>query len=56
MKTVDPKTQYYSRLITKLNDQESQIEKLQGEVETLQKTADEQRKALEEFLEKTNVE
>ena len=51
MKTVGPDTRdYYTRLLKKLNDQETQIEKLQKEVEDLQKQRDKQRKDLEDYL------
>ena len=50
MKTVGQTTQYYERLLTKLNEQESQIEKLQGERDELMKKRDTERAALEEYL------
>jgi hypothetical protein len=50
MKTVDAKSQYYERLLTKLNEQESSIEKLQKERDDLLTKRDTQRKALEEYL------
>jgi hypothetical protein len=37
-------------LLTKLNEQESQIEKLQGERDTFLKDRDTKRAALEEYL------
>jgi hypothetical protein len=55
MKTVDPKSQFYDRLLTKLNDQESQIEKLQSERDSFQKQRDGQKKELEEYLSKLDV-
>ena len=42
MKTVAQNSAYYTRLLTKLNDQETQIEKLQAEVDELQKTLETQ--------------
>ncbi len=50
MKTVDPKSQYYERLLAKLNDQESSIERLQKERDDLQQKRDTARRALEEYL------
>jgi hypothetical protein len=55
MRTVDKGSQYYTRLMTKLNDQETQIEKAQGEVDTLQRALDGQRKELEAYLQDLNV-
>ena len=55
MHTVTQSSQYYTRLIGKLNDQESRIEKLQGEIERLQRTQDQQRKELETYLLNTTV-
>ncbi len=50
MKTVDQKSQYYERLLAKLNEQESTIEKLQKERDDLLVKRDAQRKALEDYL------
>ena len=50
MKTVGQNSQYYQRLLTKLNDQESSIEKLQREREDLQSKRDAARKELEDYL------
>ena len=55
MKTVDQKSQFYDRLLTKLNDQETQIEKLQTERDNLQKQRDGQRKELEDYLSKLDI-
>lgn len=55
MKTVTQNSQYYSRLLTKLNDQETRIEKLQGEVDRLKGTYERQRSELETFLLNTTV-
>jgi hypothetical protein len=55
MNTVTQNSQYYTRLLTKLNDQESRIEKLQGDVERLQRTYEQQRKELETYLLNTMV-
>lgn len=50
LKTVQSSTQYYSRLVGKLNEQESSLEKLQDEMEKLRGTYDSQRKELEGYL------
>ena len=55
MATVNQTSQYYTRLLTKLNDQETAIEKLQGEVEQLKQIYDRQRKELETYLTNTQV-
>ena len=55
MKTVTPQSEYYTRLLKKLNDQESQIEKLQGDSEDLRKKLDRQRQDLEQYLADLNV-
>jgi len=58
MKTVSQNAQnstYYTRLLTKLNDQESEIEKTQNETETLRQKYDQQRKELEDYLNNTTV-
>ncbi len=56
MKTVDRQSQYYNRLQTKLNDQESQIEKAQTDRDELTKKLEQQRKELEDYLMNMNVE
>jgi hypothetical protein len=55
MAAVSQTGQYYTRLLTKLNDQETAIEKFQGEVEQLKRTYDHQRKELETYLMNTTV-
>jgi hypothetical protein len=55
MNTVTPNSQYYTRLLGKLNDQESRLEKLQGEIDRLQRTYEQQRKDLETYLANTTV-
>jgi hypothetical protein len=55
MKTVDKSSQYYNRLLGKLNDQESQIEKLQTDRDTMLEKRDDQRKQLEDYLKDLNV-
>ncbi|MGH8059950.1 MAG: hypothetical protein ACREOH_22380, partial [Candidatus Entotheonellia bacterium] len=55
MGTVSQNSQYYTRLLTKLNEQESAIETLQGEIEKLQRTAEQQRKDFETYLSQTTI-
>jgi ABC-type transporter Mla subunit MlaD len=55
MKTVDKNSQYYNRLLGKLNDQESQIEKLQTDRDDLMQKRDDQRKQLEDYLKDLTV-
>jgi hypothetical protein len=55
MKTVDSKTEYYNRLLKKLDEQETGIEKLQKENADLQKNAEQQRKDLEAYVAGLNV-
>ena len=55
MNTVTQNSPYYTRLLTKLNDQESRIEKLQAEIERSQRTQEQQRKELETFLLSTTL-
>ncbi|MBC7783852.1 MAG: DUF4139 domain-containing protein [Burkholderiales bacterium] len=50
MKTVDKASPYYNRLLGKLNDQESQIEKMQTETDALRTQRDAARKSYEEYL------
>ncbi|MBI3753201.1 MAG: DUF4139 domain-containing protein [Deltaproteobacteria bacterium] len=50
MKTVNQTSQYYSRLLAKLNEQETKIEKLQAQMEQHQEAYDKQRKNLEDYL------
>ena len=50
MKTVSQTTQYYERLLAKLNEQESSIEGLQKERDSLTQKRDSLRKDLEEYL------
>jgi flagellin-like hook-associated protein FlgL len=56
MKSVDRTSQYYTRLMAKLDQQESQIEKLQTNLGTLRETLDGQRKTLEDYLKNLTVE
>jgi len=55
MKTVAQNSDYYNRLLKKLDEQETTLEKLQADVQGLQKEADQQRKALEDYLSGLNV-
>jgi hypothetical protein len=55
MATVNQTSQYYTRLLTKLNDQETAIEKLQDEIEQFTRTHDRQRQELETYLMNTTV-
>ena len=50
MKTVAQSTQYYERLLAKLNEQESSIESLQKERNTLMTARDSARKDMEDYL------
>jgi chromosome segregation ATPase len=50
MKTVEQKSQYYERLLSKLNAQESTIERLQKDRDDLNAARDGQQKALEDYL------
>jgi len=56
LKTVSRTGEYGARILKKLDDQETAIERLQGEIDGLSKTADEQRKDLERFVQEANVE
>jgi hypothetical protein len=56
IKIVDRNSDYAGRLLKKLNDQETEIEKFQQEVTDLQKSLDTQRKSFETFLQNTTVE
>jgi len=58
MRTVqgNQNSQYYQRLLTKLNDQETKVEALQVDADRLQAEADAKRKALADFLNKLSVE
>jgi len=50
MRTVAPSTEYYNRLLTKLNEQESSIESLQKERDALVARRDALRRELDEYL------
>jgi len=55
MRTVAPNSQYYDRLLSKLNEQESTIEKVQGERKDLMAKRDAARAELQRYLETLNV-
>ena len=55
MKTIPPNSEYYQRLLKKLNDEETKLETLQNEVEELHKTLEKQRKDLENSLNNLSV-
>lgn len=55
MEAVDKSSQYYNRLLGKLNDQETQIESLQKKVEDLRSTHDKQRAELADYLKGLSV-
>lgn len=55
MKTVAPSTQYYDRLLAKLNEQESSIERLQKERDDLTAKRDSLRQELSEYLDALSV-
>jgi hypothetical protein len=56
LKTIDRNSDYATRLIKKLDDQETTIEKLQGEIEDLTKKQNTQRQDLETYLQNTTTE
>ena len=55
LKTVERTSGYATRLLKKLDDQESQIEKLRQEADTLRAKLDEQNRALSDYLNSLNV-
>jgi len=56
MQTVDRTTDLYKRYATKLNEQESELEKLTGERAAAQKQLDERRADLDSFVRALNIE
>ncbi|HEY7120873.1 MAG TPA: hypothetical protein VH475_30090 [Tepidisphaeraceae bacterium] len=56
LKTVDRQSEYSGRLMKKLNDQETAIEKLQSEVTALQSKLESQRKEFEDYVQNASVE
>ncbi len=55
MRTIDRNSDYYNRLLTKLNEEETQLENLQHETEALKKQRDVKQAELEAFLSGANV-
>jgi chromosome segregation ATPase len=55
LKTVDRNSEYSTRLLKRLNDQETTIERLQAEITTFQKQYDQQQKDFESYLQNTSV-
>ena len=55
MKTVAQNSDYYNRLLKKLDEQETSIEKLQAEILGLQKTLDKQQKDLADYVNSATV-
>lgn len=55
MKSVQQTSDYAQRLLKKLNDQESAIEKLQGEIDGLTTDLNTQRKAFEDYVSKLEI-
>jgi hypothetical protein len=55
MQTVDKTSQYYTRLLAKLNDQETEMEKLESEIQQLKENLDKERKSFEEKLSELNA-
>jgi hypothetical protein len=55
MKTVAQNTDYYQKLLKKLDDQETAIEKLQTETKQLMQKKEQQQKELEDYLSNLDV-
>jgi hypothetical protein len=55
MKAVDRNTEYYTRLVKKLDEQETRLETLRSEIEQMQKQRDERRAELEAYLKGLDV-
>ena len=55
LKSVPQTSEYYTRLLKKLDEQETAIEKLQGEVKALQQKQQTQQQALEQYLQTLDV-
>jgi hypothetical protein len=55
LKTVAQNTEYYTRLVKKLDEQESQVEALQKEVAGFERTAEQQQKALDDYVNALSV-
>jgi len=52
---IDKQSEYYTRLLTKLNQQETEIEQIQAEMTRLQADIETQRKALEDYILKLDL-
>ena len=52
---MDKTSAYATRLLKKLDDQESQLEKLRQDTDSLRSTLDEQNRALSDYLNGLNV-
>jgi len=52
---IDKQSEYYTRLLTKLNQQETEIEQIQAEMTRLQADIETQRKALEDHILKLDL-
>jgi chromosome segregation ATPase len=50
MKVVDRQAEYYKRLLTKLNDQETEIEKIRTDLDALRETQKSRRADIENYL------
>jgi hypothetical protein len=55
MKTVAPSTDYYNRLLKKLDEQETSMERLQNDSRELEEKLGQQRKSLDKYLADLNV-
>ncbi|HYA41435.1 MAG TPA: hypothetical protein VEF34_09045, partial [Syntrophobacteraceae bacterium] len=55
MSTVNGSSQYYSRLLEKLNAQETDIESIQSEVRALDKKRDDQKQKLDSYLSNLSI-
>ncbi len=55
MRTVENKSEYYTRLLKKLNEQETQIEQMQTERDRLAELLEQQRASFEEYLKTLTV-
>ena len=55
METVDQKSPYYQRLMTKLNDQETALDTLRGEIDQLRVLQGNQHTELEQYLGSLNL-
>ena len=56
MATVNPSSQYYSRLLEKLNAQETEIEAIQSEIRELHKKHNDQEQKLDNYLANLSIE